>query len=712
MKNMIKKIAAAAAAAWALTAAVMPASAASIHDATIHTGTPCSLTIYKYDLTNAEKDGVWNKNSYVSTGRFDQNINDILGGAVRKGDDDAVSNLENGSTSNGYAIKGVEFSYLKVADIYQFTEAAKDNSTSAHVEVLYKFDKVKSAQLLAAIGLADGKDSHANANALDTGAWHYQSDVLIKALNEAKNSNATTVKNALEAYVKGNGGTAMPLTDENGYSRATGLPVGLYLVAETKVPEMVTSTTDPFFVSLPSTSVNGGGDGQNGNDTQVTNGGQEWLYDVTLYPKNETGIVTLEKTVRESKADTGNHNGTTDDITDGFLHYATASTNDKVEYQIISALPTITSAATYLSDYSFVDVLSRGLTYDHKTPLVMEWFSDKECKTKVATWTEADGKFALTRSKNDDGSSTMKISMTDAGLAEINTAANNANGPLYAGYSNYTVRITYAAILNPDESFVFGDTGNPNKVVLTWKRTSADYFDTLVDDCHVFSYGVNLTKKFSDGKEEQPMFDAVTFKMKNDSDGYYVQAQLNAAEGIWYVTGHTPNEADATRLHPVDWNGMKGQIVIKGIENDSYVMTEIETADGYTLLKDDIKITITAADDPSRPCRIYADQAELGVIQNDPRYDFDGGLDLRLANIPQTQLSHNLLTASAKVDGNAVVMLNDEMDADSTNALVPLTVTNTKGFEFPESGSALALLIPMSGILVSVTGLVLARKKQ
>lgn len=697
--KILKKAAALAMAAGIMLLSALPGQAASVGNATIHMDAPCSLNIYKYDLTNAEKDGVWNENSYVSTGRYDQNINDILGGAVRKGDDDAVSNLENGETSNGYAIKGVEFSYLKVADIFQFTETEKDNSSSSHIELLYKFDKAKSADLLAAIGLADGKDSYANANAQDDTSWFYQSDVLNKALAAAKADNATTVKNALEAYVTGNGGTAMPLTDENGHTGARDLPVGLYLVAETKVPEMVTGTTDPFFVSLPMTSVNGGGNGQGSNTTQVTDGGTRWMYDVTLYPKNRTGIVTLEKTAREAKADTGKNNASSV-ITDGFLHHATASTNDKVEYQIISTLPTITSAATYLSDYSFVDVLSRGLTYDAQTPVVLEWFSDKDCTAKVATWTENDGKFIYERIANADGSSTMKISMTDAGLAEINTAANNANGTLCAGYSNYTVRITYAAKLNPDESFVYGDAGNPNEVILTWKRISADYFDTLVDDCHVYSYGVNLTKKFSDGKEEQALFDAVTFKMQNATDGYYVQAQLNEAEGIWYVTGHTPNEADATRLHPVDWNGKKGQIVIKGMEDDNYILTEIETANGYVLLKDDIKITITAADDPSRPCRIYADQAGTGVIQNDPRYAFDGGLDLRLANIPQAQLSHNLLTASAKVDGNAVVMLNDEMDVDSTNALVPLTVINTKGFDFPESGSITGLAIVAGGLAV------------
>ena len=55
-------------------------SAAELEDAPIDESRTGSLTIYKYDLTNAEKDGVWDS-SYVSTGVFDQTgVNDVLGG--------------------------------------------------------------------------------------------------------------------------------------------------------------------------------------------------------------------------------------------------------------------------------------------------------------------------------------------------------------------------------------------------------------------------------------------------------------------------------------------------------------------------------------------------------------------------------------------------------------------------------------------------------
>ena len=75
-------------------------------------------------------------------------------------------------------------------------------------------------------------------------------------------------------------------TGENGKASFIDLPVGLYLLIETTVPESVTKPTTPFLVSIPMTRVAT----EEGKDKQ-------WLYDVTVYPKNSTvqGTVTLVK---------------------------------------------------------------------------------------------------------------------------------------------------------------------------------------------------------------------------------------------------------------------------------------------------------------------------------------------------------------------------------------------------------------------------------
>ena len=659
--------------------------AAPVSEATIDMSRTGSLDIYKYDFTNAAKDGVWDS-SYVSTGVYDQSVNDALGNAVRAGDTDNSSNLGNGETSYGYAIKGVEFTYLRVADIVQFTESAADGSTSNHVEVLYGIDKTNGAALLAAIGLADGAGRYENADnshKLNSSNYYYQSDVLIDALRASLTSNATTVKNALENYVKAGGGTALPLTDAYGHTSADGLRLGLYLVVETKVPEMVIDTTAPFFVSLPMTSV----DGNNAND-----GGTRWMYNVTLYPKNLTGIPTLEKTLRENQNDTGKNNGS-NDIADGYAHTGTASDGDVIDYQLVSTLPSITSESTYLTCYTFVDTLCKGLSYN-RNDVVLEFFTDAASTQSVARWTEADGKFTVSYNTTAEQESVMTIEMTAAGLAEINTskAVYTEAGMVNSGYSDCTLRITYAATIHSDASVVYGDTGNPNEVVLTWKRTSSDFYDTLVDDAHVYTYGLELTKLFSDGKGD---FSKVEFLIHNDTDNYFVKAELNEAEGIYYVIDHVAAEADATHFIPVTSNGKDGKVIVKGLEDDTYTITEVRTDNGYTLLKDDIEVVISQTE-TTEYCDIYASDV-LGLLQNDPRYATIINDTGDLKNMPQKHLEHHLLTASATVDGNAVTMLTDN---GSTNAEAPLRVVNTRGFDLPKTGDNGTWTLTICGTLL------------
>lgn len=71
------------------------------------------------------------------------------------------------------------------------------------------------------------------------------------------------------------------IQDEN----STDLPLGLYLVVETQSPASVTTRCTPFLVSVPMTRIG------------TTKPGEEWLYDVHVYPKNKTdyGEITLIK---------------------------------------------------------------------------------------------------------------------------------------------------------------------------------------------------------------------------------------------------------------------------------------------------------------------------------------------------------------------------------------------------------------------------------
>ena len=562
----------------------------------IDPGKKASLSIYKYDITKASADGVWDAESYVSTGLHDDAVIDKL---------------------SKYTIQGVEFTYLRVADIAMNNELVE---SQRQVGVLYGFDgSERSNAVLSAIGLT-GADAHKTEDDVN----YFTSDMLNNKLSTALTANATTVKNELEAAVK-NGGVAMTETDATGHASASDMEQGLYLIVETRVPENVTSTCNPFFVSLPMTTIDGAA----------------WNYDVTVYPKNQTGNPDLEKTVREAKNSTGKNTGTLTDSKDGYVHTATASVGDTVDYQIISTLPTITSKASSLSEYTYVDTMSKGIRYN-KNDVVIEFFKDAGCTDKITTRDENSGNFTVAY---DDTANTMTIRMTDTGLSEINEAATVYTNSVKRGYSDCTMRISYAATLTADAKM--GDTDNPNEVVLTWRRTNNTYFDTLKDCCHVYTYGIDVLKQFSDNGGN---LRNVKFKLRNDTDDVYVVADQK--DGVYYAKGIATKKADATIFVP----NSSGHIVVKGLEDDAYSLTEIATDKGYVLLKEAVKIVIKTS--------------ENGQCE---------------------KCGAKLLTASATVNGKDVTMTEG-------NAIVPLTVVNNPGFDLPKTGGYGTWMFTVGGV--------------
>ena len=578
---------------------ITTAFAATDSAPTIDPRKKASLSIYKYDITKAGTEGAWDAESYVSTGLHDDAVVDKLA---------------------KYAIQGVEFTYLRVADITMNNELVDGQR---QVGVLYGFDNSdRSTAVLSAIGLT-GADAHKTENGINC----FTSDMLNNKLAAALAANATTVKNALEAAVKSGGGV-MTETDATGNTSASDMEQGLYLVVETCVPENVTSTCNPFFVSLPMTTIDG----------------TAWNYDVTVYPKNQTGNPTLDKTVREDKNSTGKNTGSLTDITDGYAHTASASIGDTVDYQIISTLPTITSKASVLSEYAYVDTMSKGIKYN-KNDVAIEFFKDSGCTDKITTWAEDSGKFTVAY---DDAQNIMTIRMTEAGLSEINEEATVYTDSVKRGYSDCTMRITYAATLTADAA-TYGDRDNPNKVKLTWKRTNTTYFDTLEDCCHVYVYAIDLIKQFSDNNGT---FGKVKFIAYNDTDGYYIKANMEGE--VYNVIGFTSNKSEATMLIP----NLKGHIILRGIEDDAYSLTEIATDKGYVLLKDAVKIVIKTA--------------ENGQCE---------------------KCGAKLLTASATVNGKDVTM-------SEGNAVVPLTVVNNPGFDLPKSGGYGTWMFTIGGVVL------------
>lgn len=117
-------------------------------------------------------------------------------------------------------------------------------------------------------------------------------------------------------------------TDADGkvqFGKATvneaGIPLGLYLVIETKTPDQVTTPCQPFLVSVPMTVK------ENDKDSKYVP--TEWLYDVHVYPKNKTdyGNITL---IKKGQVGNGEANETLSGVTFKLYKFVGTKTDGKI----------------------------------------------------------------------------------------------------------------------------------------------------------------------------------------------------------------------------------------------------------------------------------------------------------------------------------------------------------------------------------------------
>lgn len=581
-RHILKSIGAMAMAA-AMAATMMVSVSAAPSDI-IDTSRAGSLTIHKYDLTAAEAAGV-DVSGYQNNGEVDA---------------EAAAELAN------YAIAGVEYTYIRVGDI-------NTSSENGEIKLLYDIpDELET--------VLDLEDTRNNNN--------YTSDEINQALADLMTDN-TAGKDALFDYFEAaSGKTAMDLTDSTGMTSDSEMELGLYLVVETKVPANVHTTTDPFFVSLPMTDETG----------------DEWFYDVNVYPKNQTETEQVDKLVKQH-----------DDTDADYADIATGSIGDQMDYTFVTKLPKITDQATYLTQYQFADTIQEGLTYNKDfTIYIYGNRTDAEANATsaaIATWQQGQGNFTVTYA-NEDKNAT--IALTEAGLAAINPA-----------YSEYYMVVSYSCVINNDA--VLGDASNPNDVTLSYSRTNTADIETVTDTAKVFSYGINLEKTFS-GQVGNP--ENVQFVLQNQTNGHYITA-VAASAGVYNVTDNnkSSDEANATKFSP----NADGSLIINGLEADTYVLTEIHTDAGFSLLKEPMTIVINQTIDeiiPSTNTLYDSTTADTPVVVN------------------------NGDRASATVDGSAANMSSDDTSA---NAYVDMVVVNTPTFVLPQTGGNGTLIFTLAG---------------
>ncbi|MCD7981743.1 MAG: LPXTG cell wall anchor domain-containing protein [Clostridiales bacterium] len=314
-----------------------------------------SITIHKYDITAAAAAGVYEEGEVKSTGQQDEDLEATLSNfgvagvgftILRVGNVETYS-VNTGSSSSVELVYEIPTGLADILGLKAPSHSAEDGtgvyavdiSSSAYIDA-NENNKFDEGELISVANPCD-----------DDSVYHYTSTQISEALANILENDDIAAKNALEDYLReyntiDNGdlvdanttfdadaeledsdyddevggsdyksGTSvgatlieMDLTDSTGTTAIDGLALGLYLVVETTVPEEIVETVAPFFIELPFTNTSVTGDSSESSDEEhnedgvsdTNAGGEKWVYDAVVYPKNQSGNPTIDKSVRNA----------------------------------------------------------------------------------------------------------------------------------------------------------------------------------------------------------------------------------------------------------------------------------------------------------------------------------------------------------------------------------------------------------------------------
>lgn len=480
-------------------------------------------------------------------------------------------------------VKGVEFSILKVGDIFQVQD---------ETDTLMAYGITKT--LADKIGLVGDYTVTKDGTAY----------VLVKDYNDINKALMATYP---EGYSKDDSGfnfSSSVKTGDNGIAQFNSQPYGLYLVVESDVSTAeipnadatgwdwitITRKQAPYVVSAPIY-----------DDTA-----DKWLAEIDAKAKNVTGTADIDKKIVRSY--------------DGTLGYAdgevlndtdVTNVNDVVEFKFISKVPDLTDSkdntAIDIDKYVITDAISKGLTLpefsaenivitDNKTGTAQNYTFDTDYTVDKVAIDTIDG--ATTGSDSYARGSAFTVTFTADGLKKLTDLAK--------GQNNGEVYVYYTATVNSDA--IVGEAGNPNKVKLTFQAGQSHEIDTTWKEVKEFIFGMEANKLF-DNAQKNDLAAAVRFKLYADADCTQAITVTTVADGN-YIYASTDTTVTASTLK-LDGNS---QLYIKGVPTgvDLY-LKETVTSKGYNILKEPVKVNLIPAKGGDGE---YTGVLENGVLEN------------------------------------------------------------------------------------------------
>lgn len=250
---------------------------------------------------------------------------------------------------------------------------------------------------------------------------------------------------------------------------------------------------------------------------------------VTIYEKNSKPSMT--KQVKE-------------DRTGAFGATANADIGQEVSFKLTvntgtnSHAPTATPAPNGVDAvYTITDTLPAGMSYKANSIT-----SSVESVTPTATWADP----------------VLTITLPAASVAALG--------------QNADIDLTYVAYV--DDDAVIAGNGNVNSAILNYQQQATEPVTATV-------YTYQFTVKKTDA-EGAPLA-GVTFTLTNEADEYYTAPTSTAGTHTdVFVT-------DETTLTTAD----DGTILIKGVDEGTYTLTETSTLEGYNILTAPVTVTVS-----------------------------------------------------------------------------------------------------------------------
>ena len=266
--------------------------------------------------------------------------------------------------------------------------------------------------------------------------------------------------------------------------------------------------------------------------------------DVVMEEKNE--VPTNVKTVEEDS--TGSY----------------GEKNDADIGQTVNFKSTITAQAG-AENYVFHDTMSAGLTYTGVTGITLTTATQE---STTQTTTVDDSNYTVVATGLTDGC-TFEVRFTQAFCDTLK--------------ANDQIVISYTATLN--ENAVIAGEGNPN----TSKVSYGDSSNTKVtpdSQTKTYTWDVDVFKYTMNGETETALAGA-TFTLSKNADGSNPIALVSEGNNVYRVakTGETGTVTEIT-------TDATGKFTIKGLDADTYYLTETAAPAGYNKLAGPVTIVI------------------------------------------------------------------------------------------------------------------------